>query len=340
VALQRSVEIKVGLFILLCLAIIAGLIIKFGKLERFNEETYDIAVVFPNVGGIVRNASVMYDGIPIGRVHDIKLTGEGAMKVRLILAIYKGYTIRQDARFMINQSGLLGDRYVDVVPESATAEPLSPGSEIQGTNTVDLTEAIQNVVDVLQEAAGTIGRVDGLVRRTDLAIKRVDELLLTTQNLNSVGTTLAHIDTTASNAAVLTADLGGTMSSTRMSLSNTLERFSMAADDINDAAKRVRGLVVSNQDDISATASNLAQSTARLNALLEGLQKGDGTAGKLLTDPTLHDEIVKLVHNWRQYGILYKDKTANSATTDNPRGKTPIPDRPAAGYGTNSGASP
>jgi phospholipid/cholesterol/gamma-HCH transport system substrate-binding protein len=307
---QRSIEVKVGSFVLLCLAIAAALIIKFGKLEKFSSDTYPITVVFPNVGGIVRDANVMYAGIPVGKVREIKLTEVGALKVRVTLAIYEGYTIRRDAKFVINQSGLLGDRYVDVIPQSATAAILKPGDEVEGESSVDLTEAVRSVVDVLHQAAGTIARVDEMVRRTDEAIKRIDEMVLSTQMLSHVSSSLANIDATTSNAVDVTAGLRGVVDDSRQSISNTLSEFSLAAGDVRDASKRVQILVANNQDELSATASNLAASTARLNAILEGMQRGEGTAGKLLTDPTLHNELVKLVQNWRRYGILYKDKNA------------------------------
>jgi phospholipid/cholesterol/gamma-HCH transport system substrate-binding protein len=318
-AQQRSIEIKVGLFVLICLAIGAGLVIKFGKLERFSAETYDITVVFPNVGGIVRDANVMYAGIPIGKVRKIQLAEDGALKVRVTLAIYKGYMIRRDAKFVINQSGLLGDRYVDVIPVSATAEPIQPGEEIEGMSSVDLTEAIRGVVDVLHQAAGTIARIDDAVRRTDRAIKRIDEIVLSTQNLTHVSATLAHIDETTSNAVTLTASLQGVIDDSRQGISNTLGQFSLAADDVRDAAGRVRSLVQNNEDELSATASNLAASAARLNAILENVEHGEGTVGRLLTDPTLHDELVRLVQNWRRYGILYKDKNAGKTEPQKPK---------------------
>ena len=307
---QRSIEIKVGIFVILCFGIAAALIIKFGKLEKFSSDTYPITVVFPNVGGIVRDANVMYAGIPIGKVRDIKLTETGSLKVRVTLAIYRDYTIRRDAKFVINQSGLLGDRYVDVIPQSATAAMLKPNEEVEGESSVDLTEAIRGVVDVLHQTAGTIARVDELIRRTDAAIKRIDEMVLTTQTLDHVNSSLVNIDTTTSNAVELTAALRSVVDDSRQSISNTLSEFSSAAGDVRDASKRVQSLVANNQDELSATASNLAASTARLNVILENVQKGEGTAGRLLTDPTLHDELVKLVQNWRRYGILYKDKTA------------------------------
>lgn len=307
----RSLEIKVGLFMVVCLVVIAGLVIKFGKLERLSSGTYAITVVFPNAAGIVRDANVVYAGIPIGKVRAIKLSEEsGELKVRVTLAIYEGYTIRRDAQFVINQSGLLGDRYVDVLPRSATAEPIRAGEEIQGTSSIDLSEAMRNVVDVIRQAAGTIGRIDQAVRRTDEAIKRFDDIVLTTQSLEHVTATVANLDVATSNAVGITASLREVIDDSRESLSNTLRTLSMAAEGFDTVSKQAQKIVADNEADIHAAARDLASSMAKLNTIIEGVEKGQGTAGRLLTDPVLHDEIVKLVQNWRRYGILYKDKNA------------------------------
>jgi ABC-type transporter Mla subunit MlaD len=135
----------------------------------------------------------------------------------------------------------------------------------------------------------------------------------------------ANIDAATSNAPGVTASLRSVVDDSRQSISNTLGEFSIAAGDIRDVSKRVQGLVQSNEDEISATAS-----AARLNAILEDVQKGQGTAGKLFTDPTLHDEIVKLVQNWRRFGILYKDKTARPVAEEPKAGKSPVPARPSS----------
>jgi phospholipid/cholesterol/gamma-HCH transport system substrate-binding protein len=307
VAQQRSIEIRVGIFVLICLAATAGLIVKFGKLERFSAKTYDITVVFPNVGGIVRDANVMYAGIPVGKVRDIKLAADGSLNVKVTLAIYEGYQIRKDAKFVINQSGLLGDRYVDVIPQSATAAVIKPGETVTGSSSVDLTEAIRGVVDVLHQTAGTIARIDDVVRRTDEAVKRIDELVLRTQSLTHVSSTLVNIDATTSNANALALSLRAVVDDSRSTLSNTLNQLSLAADNIGMASKRVDDLVANNQAGINDAVKNADESTRRLNDILEKLQHGEGTAGKLIVDPTLHDELVKLVRNWREYGIMYKE---------------------------------
>lgn len=292
------------------------MIIRFGKYTRVAEKTYTINVVFANVGGIVRDANVMLAGISVGKVGGITLDEDrtGKLQVKLRLSIYQGIKVRRDAKFVINQSGLLGDRYVDVIPESGTAEPLKDGDVVAGSPSVDLSEAIRGVVNVLQQAAGTIERVDK-------AMQRIDETVLSRQSLDHVSSALANIDTTSSNAVALTADLRTVVEENRETVSNAIRNFTNAAksfdevlnkisataDSIGGTSKRVDELIAKNQGEIHAAATNLAESSQRLTTILARLEKGEGTAGKLLVDPTLHDELVRLVQNWRRYGLLYKE---------------------------------
>lgn len=325
-AQQRSIEIKVGIFFVVCLAVLAGLIWKFGKYEPLTKNTYEITVVFSNVGGIVKDASVLYGGITVGKVRSIALDQEGLLKVHAKLAIFEGVRIRKDSKFVINQSGLLGDRYIDVVPQGATAEPIKPGEMVEGTTSVDLSEAIRGVVDVLHLAAGTIERVDK-------AVARIDQTILSQESLEHMSSSMANLDVVTSNTIELTLSARTIVEESRGKVDNALTKFSNAADDVNDTTKRIDELVRNNQDDIHVAAKNLAESTQRMNAILARLERGEGTAGKILVDPTLHDEIVRLVQNWRKYGLLYKEGTRKPAE---PKvGTAPQPARPAqSGDGT------
>ncbi len=315
-AQKRSVEVRVGVFVAVCLAMLAVLIWEFGKYEPLSRHTYDINVVFSSVGGIVQDASVLYAGIKVGNVRAIALDQTGELKVVLKLSILDTVKIRKDAKFMINTSGLLGDRYVDIIPsQAATAAGfLKSGDSVTGTSSVDLSEAITVVVDVLHQAAGTIERVDK-------AIQRIDETVLSRPSLDHIDSALVNLDTVTSNAVGLatsahgvvsnamglTTSLRGVVDDSRGKLDSTLAKFSDAADNLRQASSNIDQVVISNQDEVHKAVKNLAESTARLNDILARLERGEGTAGKLLVDPTLHDEIVHLVQNWRKYGLLYKE---------------------------------
>ncbi|HVM60074.1 MAG TPA: MlaD family protein [Verrucomicrobiae bacterium] len=327
-AQKRSVEVRVGIFVAVCLAMLAVLIWKFGKYEPLTRHTYDINVVFSNVGGIVEDASVLYAGIKVGSVSAITLDQTGVLKVIVKLAVYDGVKIRKDAKFVINQSGLLGDRYIDIVPQSATAGFLKPGDSVEGSSSLDLSEAIHSVVDVLHQAAGTIERVDK-------AIQRVDETVLSRPTLDHIDSALANIDTVSSNAIGLSVSLRGVVDDSRGKVDATLTKFSDTADNLKQASSNIDQVVRSNQDEVHAAVKNLAESTARLNNILARLEKGEGTAGKLLTDPTLHDEIVRLVQNWRKYGLLYKEgnRPEPKKPEESRDWKAPQPAHPVQGGG-------
>jgi phospholipid/cholesterol/gamma-HCH transport system substrate-binding protein len=328
VAQQRFTELKVGIFVLVCLALVAGLILKFGKYERLATKSYSITVVFSDVGGIVRDSDVLYGGIAVGKVREITLDQKGVFKVNVKLEIYETVKIRKDAKFVINQSGLLGDRYIDVTPQSATAEFISAGDTVEGTASMDLTEAIHGVVDVLHQAAGTIDRVDK-------AIQRIDETILSRPSLDHIDASLANIDVASSNAVGLTLSMRNLIDENRGKVDNVLTRFSEAAENLDKTSKNVDQLVSANQDDIRAAMKNLAESTTRVNDILARVEKGEGTVGKLVVDPTLHDEIVHLVQNWRKYGLLYKEgnRPATKTPDDSRRWAVPQPARPAQGGG-------
>ncbi len=312
---QRSIEIRVGIFVLVSLLVAGGLIIRYGKYTRLAERTYEIVVSFPNVGGIVKDASVMYAGIPIGKVDRIGLSEGGQLSVKLTLAIFEEYKIRSDAKFVINQSGLLGDRYVDIIPQSTTAAFITPGQEVEGATSVDLSEAIRSAVDVLHQAAGALTRVDE-------AIKRVDEMVLSTQNLLHVSQTMANLDEATSNAVGVTLALRVVVEESRADLTNAFGKLSLASDNMSDASKRVEQVVTDNQEDIRAAIKDLSESAKRVDAMLANLQNGQGTVGKLLVDPSLHDELLHLVQNWRRYGLLYKEgkPKAEEKSTSKPPG--------------------
>lgn len=358
---QRSIEIRAGLFLLVCLAVGAGLVWKFGKFTPAGGERYPLRVMFDNVGGLIPNANVMYAGVEVGKVRSIELVEDGKLRARVTLAIHQGIKIRDDARFVINQSGLLGDRYVDVIPGSTTADLLQPDAVIEGAPSVDLTEAIRSVTEVLRQAGSTIARVDAILARTHTAIARVDEILLSTQNLQHASASLANIDATSSNAVALTQSLRDVVEEARGSITNTLSKLAASADSLNatfrhaddvmnqaeGVVKHVDDIVKGAEPDVRATTKNIAESTRRLNEIIDRLEKGEGTVGKLLTDPALHDEVLRLVRNLRQHGILfYRDGTRTpapspaSAPTPAPRGKTPIPARPATPNPTGKETKP
>src|SRR5437762_13228085 len=100
-------EWKVGLFVFIGLALLAGLLLEFSKGLSLFRPTYQIYLRAENIGGLKPRADVLMSGVQVGTVSAIQLAPDGK-SVTITLRLYKKYEIHKDADFIIDQSGFLG----------------------------------------------------------------------------------------------------------------------------------------------------------------------------------------------------------------------------------------
>ena len=136
---KSRLEWRVGLFVLIGLVLLAGLVIQFSKGGNPVAQKYTIKMRAANVGGLKKKAGVLMSGVQVGVVRDILLGPQGT-NVTIFLSIYKEYGIHKDARFFIEQSGFLGDQYVAVVPGANVAEPWKPNEELSANEPFNLQD--------------------------------------------------------------------------------------------------------------------------------------------------------------------------------------------------------
>src|SRR5262245_65545475 len=70
---QRSIEVKVGVLILVALGLLGGFIVIMGGLSF--EPTYTVFVDFENPGGLQAGAPVKIAGVKVGRVSEMQFRG-------------------------------------------------------------------------------------------------------------------------------------------------------------------------------------------------------------------------------------------------------------------------
>src|SRR3972149_5127187 len=107
---NRSVELRVGIVIVLTLALLIWGI-TWLKGWKFNQERYDVGVLFPNVGILNVGDPVSVSGVEKGKVKKIELY---AGDVLVTFALTKDVKLKKDAKFTIMNVGLMGERLVDV----------------------------------------------------------------------------------------------------------------------------------------------------------------------------------------------------------------------------------
>ena len=316
---KSRLEIKVGLFVFICLALLAALLIQFSKSSSLWRGTYELHLHADNVGGIKPRAGVLLAGVPVGSVADIQLAPDGK-SVTMILKIYKDFPIYHDARFVIEQSGFLGDQFISVVPTANTL-PL-------WTNNADVPcEAPFNLQEVARGAAGFIQRIDETAKKLDASVTDLRTQVLNAQTLASFGTSITNLKLFTESALDTVHNINGVVitnsAQVGLAVSNAV-LFSSSLDELADSARVV---LATNSVNLTQATKDIADATATFKQLAADLQAGRGLAGALLQNPELATNVEGIAANLAVtssnlnrlglWGVLWSHKPA---ATKNPAG--------------------
>src|SRR3954470_17362907 len=117
--------LKVGIFATICLIILAVLVWKIEDLNPFKQKGQKLDAVFDSVAGLDDKASVRIAGVRVGRVDGVGLSGTRARISLLLEGKPIRLTVGTHAR--IASLGLLGEKYVELVPGPPNAPELPAG---------------------------------------------------------------------------------------------------------------------------------------------------------------------------------------------------------------------
>ena len=203
---QRSLQIRIGAFILTGLGVFLAIIYLLGAQARYFERKYDLVAEFNEVGGLIEGATVRLAGVQIGRVTSVALSEKPGGKVRVTLTIARRFAerIRRDSEARIATQGLLGDKIVEITLGSASAPPLQPGDTLVATEPFEMQQMFKAGAETMQTvrelAAGlktTVERVDRIAKEVETgkglihalvydepeSLNRLNAILLRTQQL-------------------------------------------------------------------------------------------------------------------------------------------------------------
>lgn len=109
---RTTIDLWVGIFVVIGAAALFGLAMKVGNLTSSNlGDTYMVTAAFDNIGGLKRNAPVKSAGVVIGRVDNIKFDSSSYEAV-VTLKIDSRYKFSKDTDASILTAGLLGEQYL------------------------------------------------------------------------------------------------------------------------------------------------------------------------------------------------------------------------------------
>ncbi len=315
-------EAKVGLFVFIGLVLLVALLLAFSKGVQFFHPGYEILLRAHTVGGLKPRAQVLMSGVQVGTVSAIQLAPDGKSVV-ITLQIRRPYRIYKDARFLIEQSGFLGDQYVAIRPTLNEGATFASGEEAKAEAPLDMQE-------IARTTAGLLVHIDAAATNLDAALLDVRHTILSTGALTNLSSSFDEFHKVSERSLDVAANLDALVETNRHAVSVTLSNLLFFSQQINQSAGTLRDLLATNSPAIEATVSNLNASSVTLRNLLDGVQAGKGLAGKLLENEQIASNVSQIASNLSittsnlnrlgLWGILWQHKP--------PRTKEPAPAHP------------
>ena len=144
--MKIKTETVVGAFMLLALALLVYMSFQLGSV-RLNLARYaSYSIAFKDVSNLLPKADIKIAGVKVGWVDSVFLDPKD-MQVKVYIKVLKEYRLYSDAKALVRQEGLLGVKYLELVPGSTEAEQVLPGKPLpyQPRHTVGIDEIFTSV---------------------------------------------------------------------------------------------------------------------------------------------------------------------------------------------------
>jgi phospholipid/cholesterol/gamma-HCH transport system substrate-binding protein len=311
---------RVGFFVVIGLVLIAALMLNFTRGVGLFQPSYEIVMRTRAVGGLKERSAVFMLGVQIGNVTKIDL--DQATKTVLVrLKILKKYPIHDDAKFTIDQIGVLGDQFVAIYPGTPGAPLLTGGEEVMGHDPFNLQELARSTTDLLK-------RFEQLGTTVGEAIKRVNEQVLDAHTLSNFSQTIGNFEKVSERTMTLLDDVGIVISNNAPTVASSLSNLYVFSHRLEKLAGDVDETLVANRAELNASMKNLEEATASLKTMAADINAGKGLVGGLLKDEELKGQLSVMINNLvtvssnvAHYGLLYKPEKPKRAAPQMFRGK-------------------
>src|SRR6478735_828634 len=153
---MRKVEvisrIKVGFFVIIGIILITALIFYIGSNQQLFGKKKNIEAIFKDVSGLKKGNAVRFSGVVIGKVENIEILGDSAIKVTLGIDEEAISFIKKDSKGIISTEGMLGSKYIKISGGSDKLAGVQDGDTIRTEQALEMDQIFETINDTGTQA--------------------------------------------------------------------------------------------------------------------------------------------------------------------------------------------
>jgi phospholipid/cholesterol/gamma-HCH transport system substrate-binding protein len=289
-----SHEVKIGVTVLLTIIVFIWLF-NFLKGKNLFSSTSHYYVVYDKVGGLAESSPVEVNGYKVGVVQSVKFLDPESGQLLVTLTVDKGFNLPRNTIAEITSASLIAGMKIQFVYGEGPGT-YSNGDTIPGRLAVSLITRVENeLIPITDKVTELISVIDSVVT----SINEVMDPKFTADlrsGISSLSATAKSIE-----EAELKSTLQNINTFTQMLAENS-DNLTSAFSNLETVADTLAAA------DIYNSVTKLKVSLEKAGVLMENLNNGQGTAGKLMTDDTLYQN---LSNSLESLNLLLLDLKAN-----------------------------
>ncbi len=262
-------------------ALVVAALVVFGAMfawltdRGLSRHRADLYVQLPTAERLKKGDPVLFRGVPVGEVRALEFTPDGRVVVEARLK--RPVPLTQDATAALQTVDVFGSQSLALEPGSPAAPPLADGDTLAGS----APRSLAGTAEVLGERAerllddNAITLVHGTLAGGARAAIELQRLIADANALLAAQS--GNLTAATADAAALARNLSGATSGPE------LER---AVVNLEEATAN-----------LAAMTESMGSASASLASVLAKLDRGEGTAGRLLNDPALYERALATANN-------------------------------------------
>ena len=309
---QKRRDVIVGIFVICGLAALGWMIFKFGDLPTVvtQMKSFQVFVQFPTAPGVQKDTPVRLAGYQVGRVTHVMapelrqdlVTGQKYHQTVVVMSINKKYVdIPSNVQVKLMTRGL-GSSYIElkIDPSKLPAPPLDPndprtrflvsGMHLQGSTGVSSEFFPEETQEMLSGLVGSLG----------VFVDNANKIIGDQNNRDNIKTTLANLSDASGDVSAVLAKATETMDNAQKTLDEFRTLAETGTETVQGFDEKAERLVAA----LVETTGEVTEAAAQLHMALERINAGEGTAGRLVTDAKLYENLTEATV---QVNVLLKD---------------------------------
>ena len=249
--------------------------------------------VYDNAEGLMVGTPVTIQGFQVGTVDQVSLL-PGNKDIVVLFRVEKEYGFSKNSIAKIYEAGLLGGKSLAVAPQFDGADLAQSGDTLQSAIAPGLSELVNDKLTPLQE------KIESMITHADSVLISINTVLDPDAQFQ-LKSAIENLNASISNFR----SIGETINNSLSENGQLHQTFDNLADLSADLSVVSSSLKEANLDD---TFEDLGSAVGNLSQILDRMEEGEGSLGKLITKDDLH---LSLEQTNAQIQLLLEDMRLN-----------------------------